>query len=216
MAPSRLQGIFLPLLVGFLVAAPAKGASMKRFTSSGKRKPPPTARGGLKPPSNYQIVNQDPAGIGRPYAQLGQNATTIYNPGGKPMSDYTLKHELGHLYDGQNLTPFERQGIQQQVLANNQPWYDTTLTNQQLAAGANMANPSPAELFADAYSYLLRNRSRVSPPDGKPHRRVTGGYNGGVPLSKLEMLRSWLVNRDRVIRDAEGRPVAFRPEYLKK
>lgn len=154
----------------------------------------------------YNVSYSDPQHLA-PAAYTDTQTGTVYMPNG-PDPD-VLKHEMGHLFDAQKLTNFDRQQIAQQVFRQpSRPWQDQTVAGKYV--------PGNEELFAEAYRNLLEHRAFTPGRTYQDYYLPPDGGDGSTTLSysmrgdRMEMLRTWLANLDRLRRDASGRPIGFK------
>jgi len=106
----------------------------------------------------------------------------------------TLLHELGHEFDYHVLTD-----------------YDRVFVMRTLGLHGDWRQPvnSPHEQFAELYMMAATHRTWQT-------ENIAIGYGLADSMArndrgKFAVLRSWLVNYDRFIRDQTGRPVGFKP-----
>lgn len=159
----------------------------------------------------YTIARDDPENVGRTYTTKKDN---VIHTAGQTLDPHALNHELGHLYDRQNLTDWDRQQLGQ-IFGKGRPW---KWANDQEAKNAAAGTVPNEEAFAQAYSWLKLHKEQITRPTDKSDKAFLD-YGGRViapSKSKLELIRSMLINHDRFVRDATGKPIGFKPEYLKK
>lgn len=98
-----------------------------------------------------------------------------------------LWHELGHQFDYARLTDYDRDRIMR-ALHLHGAWRQPV--------------NSPHEQFAEVY--------RIAATHATLPQDVSMAYGLHVSPNTFAMLRSWLVNYDRAVRDEQGRPTALR------